>query len=365
MPEWAARTVRKSAKKEENVSVKNAQRLLRYLSKNMTELSPLLILAHDYPDPDALASAFALSYLAEKAYGIQSKIAYGGVIGRMENRAMVRMLRLPVHKVKSSDFKKYEHIALLDTQPGFDNNSLPKNRRATIVIDQHPSAENPAADLAIIDTDCGATCVIVGQALLLLKIEVPARVATALVYGILSDTLNFYRAHRFDIFQTYLNLLPYCDMRALAHIQNPTRSRKFFLTLQKSIQEAKTCRRLIVSHLGQVENPDLVSQIADFLLTYQRMHWALSTGRYRGHLHVSLRIARPTTAQAGEILRDVFDKKEDAGGRGEIAGGSILVGHPKPDHSWEEAEEELVQRLKKRLRIPVKSEYHLPFKESS
>jgi len=75
-------------------------------------------------------------------------------------------------------------------------------------------------------------------------------------------------------------LLPFCDMRILAHIQNPSRSRKFFTTLEKGIKDAMVCQKLIVSHLGWVENPDLVSQITEFLLTYKGMRYAFCTGRY-------------------------------------------------------------------------------------
>jgi nanoRNase/pAp phosphatase (c-di-AMP/oligoRNAs hydrolase) len=68
----------------------NAQRLLDFLSQRQDSLSPLLILTHNYPDPDGLAAAFALGYLAQQHFGITWKIAYGGMIGRSENRAMVK-----------------------------------------------------------------------------------------------------------------------------------------------------------------------------------------------------------------------------------------------------------------------------------
>jgi len=179
-----------------------AQELLRFFAANRQSLSPLLILPHDYPDPDALAAAFALHFLAREYSGIESRIAYRGVIGRTENQAMVNTLRIPVHRLKPADLKKYRQVALVDTQPAFDNNPFPANRRATMVIDQHESTVPPAADLALVDTACGATCVILAQALLLQNVEIPPRVATALAYGILSDTLNLYRAERPDVAQT-------------------------------------------------------------------------------------------------------------------------------------------------------------------
>lgn len=339
----------------------SARKILNFLTHRKDKISPLLILTHDYPDPDTLASSLALQDIASRGFGIESKIVYGGVIGRMENRAMVRLLRMPVHKVKESDFKKYEHVALLDTQPDFRNNSFPKNRRATIVIDQHPSDQKPDADLAVIDPECGATSVILGEAMLLLKLDIPERVATALAYGILSDTLNLYRVRCPEIIPIYLKILPHADMKILARIQNPSRSRKFFITLGRGIREAFVRRRLIVSHLGQVENPDLVSQVADFLLTYKNMQWALAAGRFHGRLHVSLRAANPNV-QAGEILRDIFLNRGEAGGHDTIAGGRMTVRPAEDEAAWQEAEQGLVERLMRRLRIPIKGEFYYPFR---
>jgi nanoRNase/pAp phosphatase (c-di-AMP/oligoRNAs hydrolase) len=339
----------------------SAKKILRFISAHKESLSPLLILTHDYPDPDTLASAFALSFLLENCYGMTCRIAYGGIIGRTENKGMVNILKIPAHKIRPGDFKKYSNIALMDTQPSFANNSFPKKRKATIVIDQHPSVEKPNADLVIIDEDCGATSVLMAQALLATRIQIPDRVATALAYGILSDTLNLYRANRPDIIQTYLSLLPHCDMRALARIQNPARSRRFFNSLSKAIQNASVRRRLITTHLGAVENPDLVAQVADFLLTYKGIQWTFCTGRYKAKLHMSLRINNPN-AEAGEILRDLVVNKGDAGGHNGIAGGSIVVGEKSSEETWREAELQLGQNLMKRLRIPIKGDLYYPFR---
>jgi len=337
-----------------------AQELLEFLAGNRQSLSPLLILPHDYPDPDALAAAFALHFLATECQGIESRIAYSGIIGRTENQAMVTILRIPVHRLKPADLKKHRQVALVDTQPAFENNPFPGNRRATMVIDQHESAVPPAADLALVDTGCGATCVILAQALLLQNREIPARVATALAYGILSDTLNLYRAQRPDVAQTYLSILHHADMRILARIQHPLRSKRFFATLARCIREAMVCGRLIVVHLGRVQNPDLVSQMAEFLLTYQQSRWSLCTGRYKDKLHVSLRSTKQD-GQASEVLRDAFVSRNQAGGHGAIAGGSFRVGTSASDAVWHDQEKDLQERLMKRLRIPSKGRACKPF----
>lgn len=341
-------------------SAEHGRRLLTYLSRHRQRLSPLLILTHDFPDPDALASAFALQHLAESVLGIQSRIAYGGELGRMENRMMVRLLRIPLHKMRKVWLKQYSNFALVDTQPAFENNPFPGNRRPALIIDQHRSHTPPQADLVLLDPECGATCVIVAQALLARRKPIPTRVATALAYGILTDTLDLYRAQRPDVVQTYLRVLQKTDMKALAQIQNPTRSRRFFATLGKGILEAARFRHLLVSHLGEVETPDLVSQVAEFLLACRGISWCMVTGRYRGRLHASLR-TDGTDGQAGEVLRDAFANPHQAGGHGPIGGGSCRVGADAAPEVWQEREFSLQTRLLKRLRIATKTEPRRPF----
>lgn len=346
-----------------NIAAKNGKKLLRFLAHKKESISPLLIVTHDYPDPDAIATAYALQYLAERAYGIKSRIVYKGIIGRVENRAMVNFLKIPIHKIHSTDIVKYDHAALIDTQPDFENNPYPRNRKVTMVVDQHPYVKKPFSEFMIIDTECGATSVILTQALLLSGLEIPKRIATALAYGILSDTLNLYRAHRADIIQTYLDILPLCDMRALIRIQNPPKSKKFFSTLNRGLQGARAFRGVIISHLAEVEHPDLVSEIADFLLTYKGMERSLCTGRYKGKLHVSLRSNRPTD-ETPEILRDIFNDRKEAGGHDRVAGGSFYVaGKDRNESRWQDAETVLVARLLKRLRLPSQADFYAPFQQ--
>ncbi|MFH0753098.1 MAG: DHH family phosphoesterase [Candidatus Omnitrophota bacterium] len=339
----------------------NAHRILRFLERNGKLISPLLILTHDYPDPDALASAFALHHLANTRFGFDSRIAYGGIIGRVENRAMVRILQIPVHKLGARDLKAYAHIATVDTQPAFANNSFPKGCRAALVIDQHLSEISPDARLSIIDTQCGATSVIMAQCLLQTGRNVPARLATALVYGILSDTQDFYRCHHPDVLQTYLRILEYADLKMLAQIQNPSQTREFFTTLQQGIHNAMVRRGLVVSCLGVVKNPDLVSLVSDFLLTYRGTSWSFCLGRYKEKLYFSLRGAN-ANFQAADVLRDICEDRGQAGGHDTIAGGSVKVEGSSGDLDWEAAEKGLIDRLGKRLRIPLKSRFYRPFR---
>src|SRR4051812_41404608 len=77
----------------------------------------VLVLTHDNPDPDSIASAVALGHVLERRAGLEARVGYGGIIGRAENIAFVRVLRLPVSPVSQIIFDEYDLLALVDTQP--------------------------------------------------------------------------------------------------------------------------------------------------------------------------------------------------------------------------------------------------------
>lgn len=329
--------------------MKNAGPLLKYLRAQGKSLSPLLILTHNHPDPDAIASAFVLQYLFKSLCGVRARIAYGGIVGRIENQTMVRHLDIPVHPLKPKrDFKRFRHVALVDTQPKFENNAVPEGMFVDLVIDHHPRSCPRPAKRSFIVPEAGATSVILAQALLRLKQPVPRRLATSLSYGILSETQDLGRDTRDLDIRVYKELLPWCDMRSLALIQNPQKSKEFFRVLNRSLDKAFVVGELIGVHLESVDTPDRVSQTADFLLSYEGVRWAVCTGRFQNTLHISLRAIRPKV-HAGRLLRQVLRTKIRAGGHRSVAGGSVSFKPPVRKYRWRRAESQVISRLLKQL----------------
>ncbi|MGH8016581.1 MAG: DHH family phosphoesterase, partial [Candidatus Zixiibacteriota bacterium] len=242
------------------------------------------------------------------------------------------------------------------------NNSLPAKITPLLVIDQHQSLEKPKAGLAIIAPKIGATSVILANALLSLNKPIPAKVATALVYGIATDTNNLFRVAGRETIEVYTSLLPFCDMKALAKIQSPQHPASFFKTMGKVIQDAIVSGRLISIHLGVVDNHDLIPQFAEFLYTYRGATVSFCTGRYHGFLRMSLRTSK-SSEPAGEILRQIVNDPSEAGGHGTVGGGMIKVGAKADETIWQELEQTLTGRLKLRLRIGPDKETKFPFRD--
>ena len=108
------------------------------LSKGIEQLQGrrnLLIYMHDNPDPDAMAAAMGLKHLVENTTDLGATLALGGIVGRAENRAMVEMLKVPLIPAEVLNTDHFDTIAIVDSQPGTGNNSLPSGREVDIVIE--------------------------------------------------------------------------------------------------------------------------------------------------------------------------------------------------------------------------------------
>lgn len=321
--------------------------LVTFLTQRGSSLAPLWILTHDHPDPDALASAWALGYLAEHVAGIKSRLVYGGVIGRMENQMLMRVLRLPARPLKGQELARAEHVALVDTQPPFQNNQFRKRGRACLVIDHHRRHARTKADFTLIDEAAGATATLLTEALLAAGREIPTRLATALVYAIASETQHFGRQTDARDIAAYRALFARASMRLLSKIEHPPRPDSFFLTLSRAIREAFVVGRVIGVHLGAVPSQDVISHMADFLLSHEKAQWSLVTGRYDGRLYVSVRTRNPR-AEAGRLLWRLLGSGTSAGGHSMIAGGAMDVGAQATESQWRAAEHELTARFLQR-----------------
>jgi nanoRNase/pAp phosphatase (c-di-AMP/oligoRNAs hydrolase) len=287
---------------------------------------PLLILPHDNPDPDAMASAAALKYLAATLLEKPGHIVLGGIVGRAENRAMRTYLNIDLVPVGEVRFDGEAQVALVDTQPGRPNNSLPDGVVPQVVIDHHPAyADYPGVPFLDLRDVYGATSTILTEYLRESKIAIDHKIATALFYGITAETQDLGReATPADIEAAHF-LYPYANKRRLAKIENARVPREYFRVFREAIDRAVLHGdRIVISVLGEVQYPDMVAEVADFLLRLDQVEWAAAIGAYEGCLHCSIRTTE-RDVNAGEILQRVLGSKL-AGGHDQIAGGRIPVG---------------------------------------
>lgn len=308
-----------------------------------------LILTHDNPDPDALASAALLSLLLRRHLKQKVTIGYGGIIGRAENREMVKILKLELSRLRYLSFKNYSRFALVDAQPGTGNNQLPESIVPDLVFDHHPVRRSthdvPFADIRL---DYGASATILGEYMEAAEIEPTRALATAMIYAIRTETQDFAREAAGPDRALYDELLPKADKRALAKIQNAALPLSYFRMLHQALESLETVETLVVTHLGEVEQPDIVPEIADLLLRMDGKTWTLATGLFEGRVYLSIRTSNPR-GEAGTRMRRLVGRKGKGGGHGTTAGGWI----PVPESSGDDPrafQRRLAARLARDLR---------------
>ena len=303
----------------------------------------LIVLPHDNPDPDSLASAAALKYLAKVLADKEATIALGGFVGRAENRAMLRYLHIPLVPIAELPLADPTTIlALVDTQPGRRNNSLPEGVRPHIVIDHHPPYVD-VDDVPFVDLreEYGATSTILTEYMMDKRLIVEPKIATALFYGITSETQDLGREAKAPDMAACQFLYGHANKRRLAKIENARVPREYFCGFRRAIERAQIYGRVVISILGDLRYPDMVAEMADFLLRLDEVDWAAAIGHYEGALYVSLRTTN-RDANAGEALQGVLGS-EHAGGHDMIAGGRIHLGRREAD--WEAAADEVRRKL--------------------
>ena len=316
--------------------------------------SCLIVLTHDNPDPDALASAFALFKLVASFDSLVVRIGFGGIVGRAENRTMVKVLSLPVTPARDLSFGDGDLVALVDTQPGTGNNSLPTGWDPAIVIDHHPlRLETKRARYADVRPGFGTTCTIMMEYLEAAGLELEGSLATALYYGIQSETQDLGRESTRKDLKATLTLAKSADRLLISRIRYPKLSPAYFRSLHRSLERTRTRGSVVICSLGKLDYPDLVAELADFYLRREGATWSICLGRFGDDLLISIRTTE-LDAAAGSLLGSVVGSDGSAGGHGMIAGARIPLG----DLSAEDARmkgEEIVNRFIKELGMENKA----------
>ncbi len=286
----------------------------------------LLVLTHTNPDPDGMASGFALGWLVEKTLGIPATLAYQGDIFRAENKAMVKVLELPLVPMEKVDAERFDGLALVDTQPGFGHTVLPEGSFPDVVVDHHVSPGGmDALDLPFVDIrpEVGATSSILTEYFHELDVEIPVRVASALYYGIRTDTADLSRNVSELDKKAHLDLYPLVDREALRAVTNPTVTTSYFQALRKALTTARIYGSVIICSLRRTDNPEMVAEVADLFLRLEGISWVVCGGFYNGVYYLSVRAAERKGKDAWLLLKDVLKGEGTFGGHGSVAGGRI------------------------------------------
>jgi nanoRNase/pAp phosphatase (c-di-AMP/oligoRNAs hydrolase) len=311
--------------KKHSSNMNNFAEKLRKFKEHIIPAGSALIITHDYPDPDCLASAFGISSLLSH-WGIKSSvISFGGFVGRAENRAMIRVLNIPTVPFVLTEIKDYDKIILVDCFPNKGNVPLPSNATIHAVIDHHPHQppEN-APYFHDIRKEFGATSTIITKYLIEAGCSITPKLATALFYGIKTDTGDMRRENVQEDVECYKLLFDIMDHRLLSRIENPDRDEEFFRILHRAVESTTTSETFGYTYLGNVSTPDYVAEMADLFHSLERLEWMVCSGVFKNHIFFSIRSKTHDTA--GVIAEQMATKLGGSGGgHARVAAGRIPV----------------------------------------
>ncbi len=308
----------------------------------------VIILIHNNPDPDAIGSAVALRYLLAEKLNIEGQIVYQGLIGRAENKALVRYLVHPLRPLVPLDLTQGMPLALVDTQPGSGNTpALAAGADIAIVIDHHLGPNDlseTGSGFVDIRPEVGATSTILTEYLQGAGLEPPIPLATALFYGIKTTTMSLGRNTNPADAMAYNYLQPQIDVKGLAGIEQARVPANYFKSFDVALRAARVYDGILISYMGPVHYPDLPAEMADLLLRLEEAEWAICLGLYGDDLMFSVRLHRGLRG-AGQLAQVIAGSDGTAGGHGTIAGGQIPLGGGNPQTLVSDLVPRILQQL--------------------
>ena len=319
---------------------------LAALKAVLPEKGRVLIIPHDYPDPDALGSAAAMHLLLKEKFGVPSRIVFSGTINRAENREMLKHCRYGYTLASRLQLGRKRPAALvLDGVPWSGRVTIPPGARVVGVIDHHPQTRAKKGFGGLLDfrPGTGATASIMYEYLKEAEVAVPSWLAALLLYAIATETMDFSRRFTPLDLEAYTALLPRANMRILGEIRHAALPRSYFALLREAMDHAQLYGRVAWSHLDAVEQPEIVPEIADLLSRIERVTWTFCTAWRDDEMLISLRSTQPG-ARCGKLLKAVIGSRGSAGGHFNMAAGVVALRGRSPTER-EELREEMVRDL--------------------
>ncbi len=317
------------------------------MSAALRGVKNIIVLCHDNPDPDALAAMLGLRYLCTRHFGLKTRLAYGGEIGRAENQAMVRLLKIPVEHIDKLRLRRDTRFALVDTQPQFSNNSLPRGARVEVVFDHHPPPGKVVSTFCHVNRELGATSTLIYNYIRHANLEIDSRLATAFVYALISETQDLGRETSREDIRIYQELIPLTRLRTLSNIRFPLLSHEYFRSMHQALERTFYYKNIVVTRLGAVESTDMVHQMADLFLRFERRSWSLCVGHNNEYILLSLRSSN-IRARCGKMISKLVRGMGSAGGHDMVAGGRVRIDNRDGD-DIQRIEELIIARLLKGL----------------
>lgn len=310
------------------------------LQSALSGTSRLAVVCHDNPDPDCMASGLALERIANTVGVSDVTFVYSGDVSHQQNRVFVNSLDIDLETFDEVDVDDHDTIALVDGSMPGENNGLPPGADVDIVIDHHPG-EGPEAAFVAKHEGASSTAIVLVEYLYTLGVQPEPELATAMLFAIRRETLDFIRNMTGKEYLAASFLHPSVDKDLLQKMNNPPLSEITVDAISTAIQTRTVQSAYLVANVGRTTERDALPQAADYLLNLEGIKTVLVFGINEGTIEVSAR-STDTRVDLGVILEDVFGDLGDAGGHDDMAAAKIPMGL-YADGCSGESEEQLLE----------------------
>jgi nanoRNase/pAp phosphatase (c-di-AMP/oligoRNAs hydrolase) len=274
----------------------------------------VLILLHNDPDPDAMASGLALRTVLHRNRQTAVIAALQGVT-RPENQRMMNLLDIHVDILTLEQVEAFDRIAMVDVQPHYFSGAIDS---VGLVIDHHPEQPGYTSIYKDIRVDYGSTSTILTEHLRAVDVNISERTATAMLYAIKSDTLFFARhTNRVDL-EAFTFLYPLADAALIRKMEGAEITMERLEYVTRASQGGILRDQVFSAFIGEAPREDFIPYTADFFLQLEGVKWTIVAGVVSGALIVSVRNLG-YSRNAGEFVRRWFGDVGSAGGHRAMA----------------------------------------------
>jgi nanoRNase/pAp phosphatase (c-di-AMP/oligoRNAs hydrolase) len=278
------------------------------------------ILIHRSPDPDSIASAAALQAIAESR-DIEADIVYAGEIGHQENRAFVNLLGIELVSRDSVAMDTYDTFALVDTAKG----GKPDVDSIDIIIDHYDHETEYDATFVDIRPNVSSTSTILTKYIQELDLTLGQEVATALLYGIRAETLDFKRDTTPADLTAAAYLYPFADHDTLEQVESPSMSPETLDVLAEAIRNREVKGSHLVTNAGFIRDRDALTQAAQHLLNLEGITTTAVFAIAEDTIYLAAR-SKDIRMNIGKVLEDAFGAMGDTAGHSTDASVEIPLG---------------------------------------
>ena len=282
--------------------------------RELSDADRVLILLHNDPDPDAMASGLALRNLLHRTKTTAIIGAFQGV-ARPENLRMASLLDIHVEPLNRKSLTEFDRVATVDVQPHYFGGLINK---VDLVIDHHPERAGCSTAFKDIRPDYGSTCTILTEHLRAVDVNISERTATAMLYAIKSDTLFLSRQTNEPDLDAFRFLYPLANAALIRKMEGAETTVERLHCVAEAVQHGEVAGSLYTTHLGDVARADLIAYVADFLLQVEEITWSVVSGVVHGDIIVSVRNLG-SSRHAGEFVKRSFGDIGSAGGHRTMA----------------------------------------------